>query len=139
MDDQEAQQIRAALKGTRMLIVGGDPSPKTIQRLKSSLSLRQVIHCPTRKSDASARRFQFRLHDQYIALVVCARGLTRTEHGKTLHALCRGLEVPLLNCYHIPHPNNLVASIAKARLTMPLVEHCAFIKNAAVRVIGSAS
>lgn len=139
MNDQEEQQIRTTLKGTRVLIVGGDSCHKTIQRLESLLKLKQAIHCPTRKSDASARRFQYRLHDRHLALVVCARGLTRTQHGSTLHALCRNLKVPLLNCYHIPHPNRLVASIAKAQLTRHLVERCALIKCTAVRVIGGAA
>jgi len=139
MNEIEAHQIRSSLAGTRVLVVGGDPCPKTIQRIESCLRLDRAIHCPTRKSDASSRRFQSRLHDPRLALVVCARGLTRTQHGADLHALCRDLQLPLLNCNHIPHPNAIVAAVAVARLTKALADRCAAIKGCAACVIGGAA
>lgn len=139
MNAREEQQIRCALTGLKILLVGGDPRPNAIEKIQSCLGLTEAIHCPTRKTDASAWRFLPKLHTARLALVVCARGLTRTQHGADLHALCRDLGVPLLNCNHIPHPNALVAAIAKARLTRAVLERCAHFKPRVAVVIGGAA
>ncbi len=136
MYEHEEQKIRCALAGLKVLLVGGDPRPHTIEKLESSLGLDQAIHCPTRKSDPSAWRFSSKLHTPRLALVVCARGLTRTQHGADLHDLCRELGLPLLNCSRLPHPNALVAAVAIARLTRPLLERCAHLKPAVAWLLG---
>lgn len=139
MNAHEEQQIRCALAGLTIVLVGGDPRPNATEKIRSSLGLDEVIHCPTRKTDASAWRFLPKLRAARLALVVCARGLTRTQHGADLHTLCRELGVPLLNCNHIPHPNALVAAIAKARLTRAVLERCAHLKPRVADVIGGAA
>lgn len=136
MHEHEEQQIRCALVDLKMILVGGDPRPNAIEKLESILGLDEAIHCPTRKSDASAWRFASKLRTPRLALVVCARGLTRTQHGTDLHALCRELGLPLLNCNHLPHPNALVAAVAKARLTRALLERCAQLKAGILQPIG---
>lgn len=139
MNEHEEQQIRCALTGLKILLVGGDPRPNAIQKIETSLGLDEAIHCPTRKTDASAWRFLPKLRTTGLVLVVCARGLTRTQHGADLHVLCRNLGVPLLNCNHLPHPNALVAGIANARLTRALLERCAQLKPRLAVVIGGAA
>lgn len=139
MHAHEEPQIRCALAGHKIVLVGGDPRPHSITRLESDLGLAAVIHCPTRKSDASAWRFLPKLRTDRLVLVVCARGLTRTQHGSELHALCRELGLPLLNCNHIPHPNALVAAIAKARLTSTLLARSARLKLRTAELIGGAA
>lgn len=139
MNEHEEKQIRCALTGLKIVLVGGDPRPNAIEKIQVSLGLDEAIHCPTRKTDASAWRFLPRLRTTGLALVVCARGLTRTQHGADLHSLCRELSLPLLNCNHIPHPNALVAAIAKARLTRAVLERCAQLKPRLVEVIGGAA
>ncbi len=132
----EERGIRCALVGLKVLLVGGDPRPHAIEKIASSLGLDQAIHCPTRKSDPSAWRFLSKLRTPRLALVVCARGLTRTQHGVDLHELCRELGLPLLNCNHLPHPNALVAAIVIARLTRPLLQRCAQLKPAVAGLMG---
>lgn len=136
MNEHEEQKIRCALVDLKMILVGGDPRPNAIEKLESSLGLDEAIHCPTRKSDASAWRFSSKLRTPRLALVVCVRGLTRTQHGRDLHAMCRKLGLPLLNCNHLPHPNALVAAVAKARLTRTLLQRCAQLKPGIAQLIG---
>lgn len=139
MNVHEDSLIRRALVDLKVLLVGGDPRPTAIEKIESSLELDEAIHCPTRKSDASAWRFSSKLRTPRLALVVCARGLTRTQHGADLHELCRELGLPLLNCNHLPHPNALVAAIAKARLTRALLQRCAQLKPGIAGLIGGAA
>lgn len=139
MKAHEEQQIRSALTGLMILLVGGDPRPNAIEKIHSNLGLDEAIHCPTRKTDASAWRFLPKLHTPGLALVVCARGLTRSQHGADLHTLCRELGVPLLNCNHIPHPNALVAAIVKARLHRSVLERCAHLKLRLAEELGGAA
>ncbi len=139
MHEHEEHLIRCALVDLKMILVGGDPRPNAIEKIESILGLDEAIHCPTRKSDASARRFASKLRTPRLALVVCARGLTRTQHGADLHALCRELGLPLLNCNHLPHPNALVAAVAKARLTRALLERCAQLKVGILQPIRGAA
>jgi len=55
-------------------------------------------------------------------LVVCVRGLCRTQHGKDLHDLCRRLNLPLLDQGRIPHPNQLVASLASCPVGLAVLK-----------------
>lgn len=139
MNSYEESLVRRALIDLKMLLVGGDPRPKAIQGIETMLQLEEVIHCPTRKSDASAWRFASRLHTPGIALVVCARGLTRSQHGSDLHDWCRKLHLPLLNCNHIPHPNALLAAIVNARLTSSVLRRCEQLKPGSRFLSGGAA
>lgn len=138
MFDKEHIAIRRALASVKVLLIGGDPRPDTIAKLKSSLDLSELIHCPTRRSDPSSRSFEYKLYTSDIALVVCARGLTRTQHGATLHRICREQKLPLLNCNHIPNVHSLVSGIAKARLTPHLVRRSQALTSLAIRSKGGA-
>lgn len=131
MSQSEEARLRAALSRLNVLLIGGDPRPAHIRRLRLDLELDDVIHCPTRKNDASSRRFECKLYAPKLALVVCARGLTRTHHGALLHRMCRVLSIPLLDCAHLPHPDALVAAIIRARLSAALVARCLRLKSGA--------
>lgn len=121
---QQEAMVRCALAGRVLLVVGGDPRPEAIGRLKAELHLGEILHCPTRKSDASSRAYRSALFSKNLALVVCARGLCRTQHGKDLHGLCRDLDIPLLDCFRIPHPAALVAAVLVNRLVGAVVRRC---------------
>ncbi len=138
MQENDLYLIRCALAGLKVILVGGDPRPNAILKIKLSLGLDDAIHCPTRKSDASAWRFASKLSLPRLALVVCARGLTRSQHGADLHALCRKLGIPLLNCRHLPHPNALVAAAANAKLTDIVLKRCKQLKAGCFTAIGGA-
>ena len=131
MQQDQELSLRRALVGTTVLLIGGDPRPLAIERLEQGLELAAVVHRPTRKSDPSAWRFASALQAQAYGLVVCARGLTRTQHGRDLHEICRDLGLPLLNCNHIPHPNALVAGVVNARLTLSVQHRCEQLKRSA--------
>jgi hypothetical protein len=139
MNPNPETRIRCAIAGLKVLLVGGDPRPDCIQRIQTSLRLEEAIHCPTRKRDASAWSFASKLCTPRLVLVVCARGLTRTQHGSHLHDQCRRLNVPLLDCYHLPHPNALIGGIVKARLTDAVLQRCMQLKSLESFVIGGAA
>ncbi|MBX3388626.1 MAG: hypothetical protein KF691_04140 [Phycisphaeraceae bacterium] len=139
MNEREEQQIRCALTGLKIVLVGGDPRPMLIENIQANLGLQKAVHCPTRKTDASSWRFLPKLHISGLALVVCARGLTRTQHGVDLHALCRESRIPLLDCHRLPHPNALVAAIVRARLTPAVLARCAQLTSCVAEVIGGAA
>lgn len=108
--------IRAALSGRTLLVVGGDPRPAALLRLKDAFALTDVLHAPTRKSDPSPGTFRFRLLAPSIALVIRATGLTRTAHGASLHQHCRELGIPYVDCFRFPHPNLLATRILDLHL-----------------------
>lgn len=135
----EESSIRCALVDLKLLLVGGDPRPNAVENIERILRLEEAIHCPTRKSDASGWRFASKLRTPRLALVVCARGLTRTQHGSDLHDWCRELEIPLLNCNHLPHPNALIAAIVNARLTNAVLRRCEWLKTGVAVEIGGAA
>jgi hypothetical protein len=139
MQQDQELSLRHALAGTTVLLVGGDPHAPAVDRLKRELKLAAVVHRPTRKSDPSAWRFASALQAYGYGLVVCARGLTRTQHGRDLHETCRELGLPLLNCNHIPHPNTLVAGVVNARLTLPVMRRCEQLKQGGARLQGGAA
>lgn len=128
MNQSERYRIRAALADLNVLLVGGDSRPELVRRLRRDLRLESVVHCPTRKSDASSRCFEYKLNDPSLVLVVCARGLTRTHHGACLHRMCRELSIPLLDCYHLPHPEALLAAIVRSRLSDAVMRRSVLIR-----------
>lgn len=109
-------EVHAVLRGQRVLIVGGDPRPSAIERLREQLELASVEHCATKESDASPRAFARRLDRLDPLLVIWICGLSRTSHGIYLHARCRELEIPHVDCIRIPHPNTLLAEVLRLRL-----------------------
>jgi hypothetical protein len=111
----------SALQGLTIALVGGDPRPAHLARLKRAFGLLDVIHCPTRQSDPSPRCFLAALHRPDLVLVVWLCGLSRTNHGKQLRAICNSQCVPWLNCLHVPHPNLLAALIHEHRLLDPIL------------------
>lgn len=108
--------VRSVLSGQRLLIVGGDAREQAFGRLEDAFDLAAVLHCPTRRSDPSPRRFQSMLPKSGAILVVCLVGLSRTNHGALLHQQCRALRIPWIDCFRIPHPNQLAALIEELHL-----------------------
>ena len=49
-----------------------------------------------------------------LAIWLC--GLSRTNHGRQLRAICKRLGIPWLNCRRIPHPHLLSAQVDELRL-----------------------
>lgn len=134
--------IYAALRGQRVVIVGGDSRPAALSRLVTTLELAALVHCQTRRSDASPRRFATEIHRPGVVLVIWLRGLSRTDHGECLHKLCRRLCIPWVDSFHIPHPNTLVALIEKHRLLDALLKRRAQVERAmacSARQIGGAA
>ncbi len=110
--DSESQ-IRAALRGQRVLVIGGDRREKAITRLARELELAEVVHCATRKSDASPRKFSAQFRSPDFVLVVWVLGLSRTHHGIHVHRLCREHWVPWVDSWRIPHPAPLLDQIRR--------------------------
>ncbi|MBI5853014.1 MAG: hypothetical protein HZB39_18545 [Planctomycetes bacterium] len=114
------QRIRSLFRAQMLLIVGGDHREQAVQRLRDDLELRDVVHCPTRQSNSSARSFASQLHAPDILLVVWVCGLSRTNHGRVVHQQCRGPALPWIDCMRIPHPHTLVAEIERLHLVAAL-------------------
>jgi hypothetical protein len=106
----------SALRGLNIAIVGGDVRDAQVSRLRRVFALRDVIHCTTRQTDASPRRFQSALLRPRIVLVIWLCGLSRTNHGKQLRAICRQLGLPWLDSPRIPHPHLLAARVAELHI-----------------------
>ena len=105
--------IRSALRGQRVLIIGGDRRKKAVARLARDLELAEVVHCATRKSDASPRRFAAQFRSPDFVLVVWVLGLSRTHHGIHVHRLCRAHGVPWVDSWRIPNPALLLDQIGR--------------------------
>jgi hypothetical protein len=127
------------LNGQKIVIVGGDRREPALIRLRDAFAFEEVIHCCTRKVDASPRAFQSSLQLPDILLVVCARGLLRTHHGKQLHQMCRRLGIPFVDTFHFPHPNALLARIEDLRLWNALEARRAHILANRKRNLGGAA
>ena len=91
MKESVSRLVRPLLSGQRLLIVGGDAREKAFGRLKVAFDLAEVIHCPTRRTDSSPRRFLSKLRNSDPILVVWMLGLCRTAHGAHVHRECRVL------------------------------------------------
>lgn len=114
--NRRRQQLHSALAEDVGVVVGGDRRDGALARLRTSLDLADVIHCRTRKSDASSRCFEPSLHRLGVVLVVWVLGLSRTHRGEHLHQGCRELGIPYIGTYRIPHPNALLAKIEELHL-----------------------
>lgn len=131
-------QIRSALRGQRLVVVGGERREGALRRLRNSFEFSEVVHCTTRKSDASPRSFESALRTPGVVLVVWALGLSRTQHGESLHRLCRELHIPWADFYRIPHPNAFIARLMELRLESVLAGRRSFIEAALHRIGGAA-
>lgn len=116
MNTTPFDELRSHLTGQTLLVVGGDPRPQALRRLEEAFDLGSVVHCPTRKVDASPRSFLSHLGNPKLMLVVWALGLSRTAHGTELHRRCRQLEIPWVDSFRIPHPNLLAARLVELHL-----------------------
>lgn len=111
------RSILSVLEGQKIIVVGGERREGALTRLRTALGLAEVIHCCTRKADASPRCFESNLRLPGVVLVVWVLGLSRTHHGEHLHQRCRDLGLPYIDTFRIPHPNALLARIEDLRLT----------------------
>lgn len=93
------------------MVIGGDARDPALERLAHALGLSAVVHCPTRKTDASASSFEAALQRPGISLVLWLSGLTRTSHGRKIRELCARFGLPWLPFRRIPHPNALLARL----------------------------
>lgn len=94
------------------MVIGGDPRDPALDRLARAFELSAVVHCPTRRTDASASSFEPTLQRRDISLVLWLSGLTRTSHGRKIRELCARFGLPWLPFRRIPHPNALCARLA---------------------------
>ena len=131
-------QIRSALRGQKLVVVGGERREGALRRLVNAFELVEVIHCATRRSDASPRSFETSLRTPGIVLAVWALGLSRTHHGEHLHRLCRELRIPWIDCYRIPHPNALLARLEELRLCDALVDRRGLVEAGPLQSGGAA-
>lgn len=116
MTSTTQRSILAALEGQKIVVVGGDRREGALTRLRTAFGLADVIHCCTRKGDASPKCFESSLRVSGVVLVVWVLGLSRTHHGEHLHQRCRELGIPYIDTFRIPHPNALLAAIEDLRL-----------------------
>ena len=138
MNNNDSSLYRA-LKGLNLTIVGGDARRESLARLKRDFALDRVVHCPTNRTDPSSRSFDRALRDPGVVLVVWVLGLSRTNHGKQLHALCRNLGIPWVDTFRIPHPHSLEAQVDELRLTSAIERRRELLIAADSRLVGGAS
>ena len=119
--------LRGALEGLDIAIVGGDPRDAQVDRLRRTFALHDVVHRPTRQTDPSPRAFEAALNRPRVALAIWLCGLSRTNHGRQLRAICNRLDVPWLDCPHVPHPNKLAARVHDLRLIEAIAERRALL------------
>lgn len=118
-----------ALHGLDIAIVGGDPRDVQITRLQHDFALNRVVHCPTRQADPSPRAFEAALHRPGVVLAVWLCGLSRTNHGRQLRAICGSLSLPWLNCPRIPHPNQLAALVNERHLLNAIIRRRSYLTS----------
>ena len=114
-------KLQHLFSGLRAVIVGGDPQPAQVQRIQTSLSFDEVIHCTTRKSDASSRAFERALLSGDIVLAVWLWGVSRTSHGERFREICRSIDLPWIEVRHMPHPRKLAALVESLGLRPKLL------------------
>jgi hypothetical protein len=112
MHSQPVSLHVSALRGGTLVVIGGDARDPALDRLARALELSAVVHCSTRKTDASASSFEATLQRPGISLVLWLSGLTRTSHGRKTRELCARFGLPWLPFRRIPHPNALRARLA---------------------------
>jgi len=119
--------LRGALEGLDIAIVGGDPRDAQVDRLRRTIALHDVVHRPTRQSDPSPRVFEAALNRPRIALTIWLCGVSRTNQGRQVRAICKRLGLPWLDCPYVPHPNQLAARVHDLRLMDAITERRYFL------------
>lgn len=109
-------RVRELLRGTTVVIVGGDQRRSHTERLSQTFELRGLLWVPTREADASPERFASVVAQDGIVLVVALQGLLRHQHTHDLRDLCKRYAVPHLNYWRSPHPRGLAAAIVTQHL-----------------------
>lgn len=95
---------RTELRGTTLLIVGGDKRSQAISRLRRDLQLTEVLWADTRESDPTARRFRALLEHPRVRFVVLLIGLVRHQHAHDVAELCRMSGKRLIRIWRSPSP-----------------------------------
>jgi len=139
MYNNEESLILRALGDLILLLAGGNLRPHAVRNIRARFNLPLAICCPTQKSAASPRSFESKLYTPRLALVVCARGLTRTQHGRVLREMCRKLGLALLDSNHNPHPNVLIAAVVGERFIDPVLGRYKLLKPGFTCLIGGAA
>lgn len=115
-DRDPCRRVREVLRGTTVVIVGGDERRAHTERLCQAFELRGLLWVPTRVSDASPERFASVVAHDGIVLVVALLGLLRHQHTHDLRDLCKQFAVPYLSYWRSPHPRGLAAAIVTQHL-----------------------
>lgn len=115
-DWDPCREVREVLRGTSVVIVGGDQRRAHTERLCRTFELRGLLWVPTRESDASPERFVSVVAQDGIVLVVALQGLLRHQHTHDLRNLCKRFAVPHLSYWRSPHPRGLAAAILAQHL-----------------------
>lgn len=131
-------QLRQAMRGFDVLLVGGERRHQAIDRLSYALGLREAVHCATRRVDPSAHCFSSALRNPELVLVVCIRGLCRTQHGKDVRELCRYAGLPWIDTSRIPHPRQLLAALAGGPVGKAVLQRAACLRGRIVLQGGAA-
>ncbi len=116
--------VRPHLRGSSLLIVGGDERAGQLERLRSDFDLRDAIWAPTRDSDPTPRRFRGLIRRPRLTLVVLLEGLIRHQHAREVVALCAQSGKPLVRIWRSPNPVAVAHAVlcqASGRLILPIV------------------
>lgn len=119
--DRDSELVSDALRGNTVLIVGGDPRQLHVARLNQAFGSTDFLHHATSKHDPSSRSFARLVDLPKVVLVVVLRCLTRSQHARDLHRLCRERGIPLLNVSRMPHPEALLPALTHARLDFAVI------------------
>lgn len=99
------------LEGKTVVIVGGTRGWEHSDRIIAALRLQTVIWIETRDSDPTSRKFDAVVRRRRPALVIGMKGLMRHQHCRDLRRVCKEIGAPLLEFWHCPHPDRLVADL----------------------------
>ena len=105
---------RSIQSTSRVLLVGGPRPPGNIEAYKRRFGP-DVRHVCTHVQHPSADHVIREIERFRPTLVVCARGLTRTNHGKTLHAYCRRHGISYRADRGFPNPERLCVELSRRR------------------------
>jgi hypothetical protein len=115
-------QVRQALEGGTIAVIGGDRRHAHLHRLSEAFALQKLLWVPTRESDASARRFVSVVGHAEMIMVISLHGLLRHQHTRDLRNLCRKLNIPHLTYWRSPHPLGVAAAIVAQQLVNAILD-----------------
>lgn len=116
--------VRPHLRGSTLLVVGGDERADQLVRLRGQLGLRDAVWASTRDSDPTPRRFRSLIRDPRLTLVVLLEGLIRHQHARDVASLCEESGKPLVRIWRSPNPvavAHAILSQASRRLALPIM------------------